>query len=217
MNNKKKIFTIFLILTLIFFIKKNVLSMPLCAENFEEEKINNVLNNNNNTSKVNTEVSETKEIEIETKNDQKEDNTNERDDIEISADNKIEVDNENGVMIVTGNAFVKEGVTSLQADMLTAFTCETKDGDTKIIQINADNNVIITSDQGKAFAERGIYFVENKMIELYDNVRLEKEGDILVGDLGMFNVLTGKGEISIKPDKEGGRKKVYGIIRSKKK
>ena len=28
---------------------------------------------------------------------------------------------------------------------------------------------------------------------------------------------TGKGEISIEPNKEGGRKKVYGIIRSKKK
>ena len=43
-----------------------------------------------------------------------------------------------------------------------------------------------------------------------------KEGDILVGDKGIFNVLTGKGEISIEPNKEGGRKKVYGIIRSKK-
>ena len=32
-----------------------------------------------------------------------------------------------------------------------------------------------------------------------------------------MNVSTGKGEISIEPNKEGGRKKVYGIIRSKKK
>ena len=138
-------------------------------------------------------------------------------DIEISADKKIEVDNEQGVMIVTGNAYVKEGLTSLQADVLTAFTCETKKGETKIIQINADNNVVIVSDQGKAFAERGIYFVEDNIIELYDKVKLEKEGDLLVGDKGIFNVLTGKGEISIEPNKEGGRKKVYGIIRSKKK
>ena len=92
-----------------------------------------------------------------------------------------------------------------------------KNGDTKILQINADNNVVITSDQGNAYATRGIYFVEEKIIELYDKVKLEKEGDILVGDKGIFNVLTGKGEISIEPNKEGGRKKVYGIIRSKKK
>ena len=118
-------------------------------------------------------------------------------------------------MIVTGNAFVKEGLTSLQADILTAFTCQTKNGDTKILQINADNNIIIVSDQGKAFADRGIYFVEDKIIELYDNVKLEKAGDILVGDKGIFNVLTGKGIISTEPNKEGGRKKVYGIIRSK--
>ena len=127
------------------------------------------------------------------------------------------MDNDKGVMIVTGNAFVKEGLTSLQADMLTAFTCESKKGETKILQINADNNVVIISDQGKAYAERGIYFVEEQIIELYENVKLEKEGDILVGDKGIFNVTTGKGEISIEPNKEGGRKKVYGIIRSKKK
>ena len=93
-------------------------------------------------------------------------------------------------MIVTGNAFVKEGLTSLQADMLTAFTCETKEGDTNILQINADNNVVIVSDQGKAFADRGIYFVEDKIIELYGKVKLEKEGDILVGDKGIFNVFS---------------------------
>ena len=115
-------------------------------------------------------------------------------------------------MIVTGNAFVKEGLTTLQADILTAFTCETKEGDIKILQINADGNVVIVSDQGKAFADRGIYFVEDKIIELYDKVKLEKEGDVLVGDIGIFNVLTGKGEISIEPNKIGGRKKVYGII-----
>ena len=153
---------------------------------------------------------------IENKNNNQEEKKEKGKEIEIAADNKIEVDNEQGVMIVTGNAFVKEGLTSLQADILTAFTCQTKDGDTEILQINADNNIIIISDQGKAFADRGIYFVEDKIIELYDNVKLEKAGDILVGDKGIFNVLTGKGEISTEPNKEGGRKKVYGIIRSKK-
>ena len=34
--------------------------------------------------------------------------TDEEDEIEISADKKIEVDKENGVMIATGNAFVKK-------------------------------------------------------------------------------------------------------------
>ena len=66
-------------------------------------------------------------------------------------------------------------------------------------------------------ADKGIYFVQDKIIELYDNVKLEKEGDILVGDKGIFNVITGKGEISTEPNKEGGRIKVYGFIRSKEK
>ncbi len=120
-------------------------------------------------------------------------------------------------MIATGNAFVKDGVTSLSADILTAFSCETNDGDTKIIQINADDNVVIKSDQGNAYANRAIYFVEKKIIELYENVKLEKDGNILVGDMGQFNVYTGKGEISVNQSYGGKRKKVYGIIKSKKK
>ena len=210
---KKQIYFSFFILVLIILINKNIFAAPLCLE---EE--NNIENTEIITSDKLVEKSVNSiEIENDTNNLENNKNDDTEEEIEISADRKIEVNNEDGVMIVTGNAFVKEGLTSLQADMLTAFTCETKNGDTKILQINADNNVVIISDQGKAFAERGIYFVEDKIIELYDNVKLEKEGDILVGDKGFFNISTGKGEISTEPNKEGGRKKVYGIIRSKKK
>ena len=211
MLSKKRNFYSFIILILIILINKNIYAAPLCLE--EDAIDNKEILNNKKLQEEDIESENNKTINLEDTN-----NKNEGEkEIEISADNKIEVDNEQGVMIVTGNAFVKEGLTSLQADMLTAFTCETKEGDTKILQINADNNVVIVSDQGKAFADRGIYFVEDKIIELYGKVKLEKEGDILVGDKGIFNVLTGKGEISIEPDKIGGRKKVYGIIRSKKK
>ena len=211
MLSKKRNFYSFIILILIILINKNIFAAPLCLE--EDAIDNKEISNNKKLQEEDIESENNKTINLEDTNNKNEGGK----EIEISADNKIEVDNEQGVMIVTGNAFVKEGLTSLQADMLTAFTCETKEGDTNILQINADNNVVIVSDQGKAFADRGIYFVEDKIIELYGKVKLEKEGDILVGDKGIFNVLTGKGEISIEPDKIGGRKKVYGIIRSKKK
>ena len=207
----KKIYLLFFITSFILLGYKDTFAAPLCSE----EDIENI-ENKEFTSKEERPEESTNTIENQN-NSENEEEEEEKKEIEISADNKIEVDNEQGVLIVTGNAFVKEGVTSLSADMLTAFTCESKNGDTKILQINADNNIIIVSDQGKAYADRGIYFVEDKIIELYDNVKLEKEGDILVGDKGVFNVLTGKGEISTEPNKEGGRKKVYGIIRSKKK
>jgi len=211
MLSKKRNCYSFIILILIILINKNIFAAPLCLE--EDAIDNKEISNNKKLQEEDMESENNKTVNLEGTNNKNE----EEKEIEISADKKIEVDNEQGVMIVTGNAFVKEGLTSLQADMLTAFTCETKEGDTKILQINADNNVVIVSDQGKAFADRGIYFVEDKIIELYDKVKLEKEGDILVGDKGIFNVLTGKGEISIEPNKIGGRKKVYGIIRSKKK
>ena len=208
---KKKKYLTFFILTFIILVDKNIFAAPLCLE--EENNIQNKeIVSNEKLSKESIDTIENENNNLENNNDNKKET-----EIIITADNKIEVDNEKGVMIITGNAFVKEGLTSLQADILTAFTCQKKNGDTEILQINADNNVVIISDQGKAFAKRGIYFVNDKIIELYDKVKLEKEGDILIGDKGIFNVLTGKGEISIEPNKEGGRKKVYGIIRSKKK
>ena len=207
----KKNYLLFLLLIFIILIDKNVFAAPLCFE--EEDSVENKkFTINENSLEKNNDSNRNNDLE-KTNNKNKDE---ERKDIEISADNKIEVDNEQGVMIVTGNAYVKEGLTSLQADVLTAFTCETKKGETRIIQINADNNVVIISDQGKAFAERGIYFVESNIIELYDKVKLEKEGDLLIGDKGIFNVLTGKGEISTEPDQKGSKRKVYGIIRSKK-
>ena len=204
-----KNYLLFFVLTLFVLVNKNISAAPLCLE--EETTETKIVSNkklpSENTSSTGNENNNLK------KNDNKENNEKE---IEISADNKIELDNEEGIIIITGNAFVKEGLTSLRADMLTAFSCETKNGDTKILQINADNNVVIISDQGEASSKRAIYFVENKIIELYENVKLQKEGDILFGDKGVFNVLTGKGEISTEPDQKGSKKKVYGIIRSKK-
>ena len=211
---KKKILTILISIVFLLSMNKFLISAPICSTKQEETLTRKIENNNqkkNNSS--NNDEEENQIINEEEKSDEIEEQT----EIEISADEKIEVDKEKGVMIATGNAFVKEGITSLSADMLTAFSCQTIDGETQIIQINADQNVIIKSDQGNAYANRGVYFVEKKIIELYDNVKLEKDGDILVGDTGKFNVYTGKGEISVLPSSNGVRKKVYGIIKSKKK
>ena len=118
-------------------VDKNVSAAPLCLE--EENNIQNKeIVSNEKLSKESIDTIENENNNLENNNDNKKET-----EIIITADNKIEVDNEQGVMIITGNAFVKEGLTSLKADILTAFTCQTKDGDTKILQINADNNIII--------------------------------------------------------------------------
>jgi len=209
----RKNYILFFTLVILLSLNKKSFSAPPCQEEQVAKETQEIIENDQGTNEAESQETQENNVEI-NDTEGKDDN---KTDIEISADDKIEVDSENGVMIVTGNAYVKEGVTSLKANILTAFTCENKDGDTKIIQVNADRNVEIVSDQGKAFANNAIYFVDEKIIELYDRVRLEKEGDIIVGDRGFFNVITGKGEISIEPNKQGGRKKVYGIIRSKKK
>ena len=208
---KKIFFTTLIIFSFFLSISRFLLAAPICLTSEE----NKLANKTQIEEKVPDIKNEENEIIINEEKRTKE--TDEEDEIEISADKKIEVDKENGVMIATGNAFVKKGGTSLSADILTAFSCETTDGKMRIIQINADQNVVIKSDQGSAYANKGIYFVEKRIIELYENVKLEKDGDILVGDIGKFNVYTGKGEISVAPSNDGTRKKVYGIIKSKNK
>ena len=148
-------------------VDKNVSAAPLCLE--EENNIQNKeIVSNEKLSKENINPIENENNNLENNNDNKKET-----EIIITADNKIEVDNEKGVMIITGNAFVKEGLTSLQADILTAFTCQKKNGDTEILQINADNNVVIISDQGNAFENRRIYFVNDKIIEQNSYIHLD--------------------------------------------
>ncbi len=119
----KKNYLLFLLLIFIILIDKNVFAAPLCFE--EEDSVENKkFTINENSLEKNNDSNRNNDLE-KTNNKNKDE---ERKDIEISADNKIEVDNEQGVMIVTGNAYVKEGLTSLQADILTAFNCETKKG-----------------------------------------------------------------------------------------
>ena len=208
---KKIFFTTLIIFSFFLSISIFLIAAPICLIS-EENKLENKTQIKEKVPDIKNE-----ENEIIINEEKRTKETDEEDEIEISADKKIEVDKENGVMIATGNAFVKKGVTSLSADILTAFSCETTDGEMRIIQINADQNVVIKSDQGSAYANKGIYFVEKRIIELYENVKLEKDGDILVGDIGKFNVYTGKGEISVAPSNDGTRKKGYGIIKSKKK
>ena len=138
---KKKLLKIFLLIILSLFLIKNVFSAPIC----KSEKITITKKSNKaEDNKINESEEETEnKDQLENENISKKD---EEGDIEISADKTIELDKEKGVMIATGNAFVKEGITKLSADILTAFSCQTKNGDTRIIQINADGNVIINSD-----------------------------------------------------------------------
>ena len=89
--------------------------------------------------------------------------------------------------------------------------------DSQTANLSTESNLSLTDSVLKLMKEvksRGDDAIKEITLDL-DNVKLEKAGDILVGDKGIFNVLTGKGEISTEPNKEGGRKKVYGIIRSK--
>ena len=113
---KRKKYLTFFILTFIMLVDKNVSAAPLCLEEENKEIVSN--------EKLPKEDSNS--IEKNESNNLENDDDERKTEIEITADNKIEVDNEQGVMIITGNAFVKEGLTSLQADILTAFTCQKK-------------------------------------------------------------------------------------------
>ena len=107
---KKIFFTTLIIFSFLLSISRFLIAAPICL--ISEE--NKLANKTQIEEKVPDIKNEENEIIINEEKRTKE--TDEEDEIEISADKKIEVDKENGVMIATGNAFVKKGVTSLSAD-----------------------------------------------------------------------------------------------------
>ena len=154
---KKKKYLTFFILTFIMLVDKNVSAAPLCLE--EENNIQNKeIVSNEKLSKENIDATENKNNNLENNNDSKKET-----EIIITADNKIEVDNEKGVMIITGNAFVKEGLTSLQADMLTAFTCQKKMAIQKFYKLMPIIMLSLYQTKGKHLQKEGYILLMIKL------------------------------------------------------
>ncbi len=109
--------------------------------------------------------------------------------------------------IYTGNVVVKKGDFTLFADkMYVFFKQNSKDKKSKIDKIIAIGNVHFTKGVYKGKAEKLEYYEDKKIIKLIGNAVLEKEGNIIEGDVIVYNLFTEEAKVS------GNKRRVKTII-----
>lgn len=97
--------------------------------------------------------------------------------LEINADEGIEWQQKTQAYIARGNARAAQGDVAVHADTLTAYYREKQGGGTTIWRIDAENKVRIVSPTQRAFGDKGIYDVDNGILVLTGNVRMETDTD----------------------------------------
>jgi len=97
--------------------------------------------------------------------------------IEINADQGIEWQQKTKAYIARGNARAAQGDVAVHADTLTAYYRENQGGGTAIWRIDAESRVRIVTPTQKAFGDKGVYDVDNGVLVLTGNVRMETDTD----------------------------------------
>ncbi|CAN0531187.1 unnamed protein product, partial [Laminaria digitata] len=99
--------------------------------------------------------------------------------LEINADQGIEWQQKTQAYIARGNARAAQGDVAVHAETLTAYYREKQGGGTTIWRIDAVDKVRIVSSTQRAFGDKGVYDVDNGILVLTGNVRMETETDRL--------------------------------------
>jgi len=97
--------------------------------------------------------------------------------IEVEAENGIEWQRDRKVVLARGNAWAIRGDTEVRADVLSAHYREGSNGNSEIWRLEADGNVRISSPTETAYGEKGIYDVDNGVLQLSggDDLRIVSE------------------------------------------
>ncbi len=100
--------------------------------------------------------------------------------IEVLADNGIEWQRENEILVARGNAVAKRGGTTVRGDVLRAYYKKKRGGGTELTRLDAEGKVVISSKTQKVTGETAIYDMEKAILVVSGkNVRFTAEKDQL--------------------------------------
>ncbi|MBR1600840.1 MAG: LPS export ABC transporter periplasmic protein LptC [Alphaproteobacteria bacterium] len=106
-----------------------------------------------------------------------------------------------------GHVTIKQGDNILMAEKITAYIDKGKKGD--LIKAIAVGKVNVRTPKGNARGDRGIYNPKENMVELFDNVRIEQNGNFIDGAHAQTDLLTSISKIT-GDENTGGR--IHGIF-----
>ena len=94
----------------------------------------------------------------------------------------------------TGHVTIKQGENTLRAEKITAYL--DKSGKGNLTKAIAVGNVKVNTPKGSAKGDRGVYNPKQNMVELFDNVRIEQNGNFIEGAYAQTDLLTSVSRIT---------------------
>lgn len=94
---------------------------------------------------------------------------------------------------------------------------KTEEGEEKlnIDRVEAEGNVLASGPNGFVTADRGVYYGQTEIVEVFNNVKIAQKNNLIEGGYGRFNVKTNVGEVFPHPRhtaSSGSKKRISGII-----
>ncbi len=100
--------------------------------------------------------------------------------IEVLADNGIEWQRENEILVARGNAVARRGGTTVRGDVLRAYYKRKRDGGTDLTRLDAQGKVVITSKNQKVTGDAAVYDMQKAIVVVTGkNVRFTTDKDQL--------------------------------------
>ncbi len=128
--------------------------------------------------------------------------------LDIEAD-RIEVQDRLDRALFTGNVRVRQGDMAIDAQRLrVAYVKRGNSGDLEIQRVDADGAVTMRSPSETARGNSGVYDVQNRLLTLIGNVRLERGQSVLNGQRLVINLDDGRSTLdggTVQQGQSGGR------------
>ncbi len=106
--------------------------------------------------------------------------------IEVLADNSIEWQRDNEILVARGNAVASRGGTTVRGDVLRAYYKKKSGGGTDLTRLDAQGKVVITSKTQKATGDAAVYDMEKAVLVVSGkNVRFTSDKDLLTANRQM--------------------------------
>lgn len=93
-----------------------------------------------------------------------------------------------------GNVTIKQGDNVLSAEKITAYLDKNDNG--KLQKAVAVGRVVVKTPKGSARGDKGIYNPQANKVELFDNVRIEQNGNFIDGSYAQTDLLTSVSKIT---------------------
>ena len=109
----------------------------------------------------------------------------------ITARDSLEYWEKRNLAVARGNAIAQRGDNRLRADVLTAHFFKDANGKSRVRQVDAFDNVVITTPDEIVRSNRGIYDVETGIAKLTGSVKITRGTNQLNGEYAEVNLNTG--------------------------